>query len=31
VTGFRITTVNYKEVTELLDPRVVRVGLRVGF
>jgi hypothetical protein len=31
VTGFRVTTVNYKEVTGLLDPRVVRVGLRLGF
>lgn len=31
VTGFRLTTVNYHEVTALLDPRVVRFGLRVGF
>ena len=31
VTGFRITTVNYREVTELLDPRVVRFGFRLGF
>jgi hypothetical protein len=31
VTGFRTTTVNYKEVTQILDPRVVRFGVRVGF
>jgi hypothetical protein len=31
VTGFRSTTVNYQEVTGILDPRVVRVGLRFAF
>jgi len=30
-TDFRETTVNYREVTELLDPRVVRFGLRFEF
>jgi hypothetical protein len=30
VTGFRLTTVTYQEVTALLDPRAVRFGLRVG-
>jgi hypothetical protein len=31
VTDYRSTTVNYQEVTEILDPRVVRFGLRVSF
>lgn len=31
VTGFRITTVNYHEVTGLLDPRIVRFGVRFDF
>jgi hypothetical protein len=31
VTDFRTTTVNYREVTEILDPRVVRFGLRFTF
>jgi hypothetical protein len=31
VTGFRTTTVNYREVTGILDPRIVRFGLRFDF
>jgi hypothetical protein len=31
VTAFRQTTVNYQEVTGILDPRVVRVGLKFTF
>ena len=31
VTGFRTTTVNYREVTGILDPRVVRFGVRFNF
>ena len=31
VTAFRQTTVNYQEVTGILDPRVVRLGLRFTF
>ncbi|MGE3276276.1 MAG: TonB-dependent receptor [Vicinamibacterales bacterium] len=31
VTGLRRTTVNYREVTAILDPRIVRVGLRLDF
>ena len=31
ITSFRTTTVNYREVTELLAPRVFRVGLRWDF
>jgi hypothetical protein len=31
VTAFRQTTANYLEVTGILDPRVVRVGLKVNF
>lgn len=31
VTGWRTTTVNYKEVTAILDPRVVRLGFRFDF
>ncbi|HYU78506.1 MAG TPA: carboxypeptidase-like regulatory domain-containing protein [Vicinamibacterales bacterium] len=31
VTDFRRTTVNYLEATGILDPRVVRFGLRVDF
>ncbi|MGH9387393.1 MAG: carboxypeptidase regulatory-like domain-containing protein [Vicinamibacterales bacterium] len=31
VTAFRTTTVNYQEVTGILDPRIVRFGLRVDF
>jgi hypothetical protein len=31
VTDWRTTTVNYLEVEEILDPRVVRVGVRVSF
>jgi hypothetical protein len=31
VTNFRITTVRYKEIIALLDPRVVRLGIRWDF
>jgi hypothetical protein len=31
VTSFRQTTVNYQEVTGILDPRVVRLGVRFTF
>jgi hypothetical protein len=31
VTGFRQTTVNYREVTGVLDPRVVRFGVKFNF
>jgi hypothetical protein len=31
VTDYRDTTVNYQEVTEILDPRVVRFGVRFNF
>ena len=31
VTAFRQTTVNYREVTGILDPRIVRFGLRFDF
>lgn len=31
VTAFRQTTVNYQEVTGILDPRVVRFGFRINF
>ncbi len=31
VTSFRTTTVNYREVTAILDPRIVRFGLRFTF
>ena len=31
VTAFRVTTVNYREVTGILDPRIVRFGLRFDF
>jgi hypothetical protein len=31
VTGFRQTTVNYREVTGILDPRVVRFGVKFNF
>jgi hypothetical protein len=31
VTDYRTTTVNYREVTGILDPRIVRVGLRFDF
>jgi hypothetical protein len=31
VTAWRSTTVNYKEVTGILDPRVVRFGVRFNF
>jgi hypothetical protein len=31
ITSFRQTTVNYQEVTGILDPRVVRFGLRFNF
>jgi hypothetical protein len=31
VTSFRQTTVNYQEVTGILDPRVVRFGVRFSF
>jgi hypothetical protein len=31
VTSFRQTTVNYREVTELLAPRIMRVGIRFDF
>jgi hypothetical protein len=31
VTDWRTTTVNYLEVTEILDPRIVRFGLRLDF
>jgi hypothetical protein len=31
VTAFRTTTVNYREVTGLLDPRIVRFGVRYDF
>jgi hypothetical protein len=31
VTNYRTTTVNYREVTGILDPRVVRFGVRVDF
>ena len=31
VTAFRQTTVNYQEVTGILDPRIVRFGLRFDF
>jgi hypothetical protein len=31
VTAYRSTTVNYQEVTGILDPRVVRVGVRFNF
>ena len=31
VTAWRSTTVNYREVTGILDPRVVRVGLKFSF
>ena len=30
-TSFRTTTVNYREVTVILDPRVVRFGIRFDF
>ena len=30
-TAFRQTTVNYREVTELLSPRIFRVGFRWDF
>jgi hypothetical protein len=29
--NFRTTTVNYREVTQLLDPRIVRFGVRLDF
>ena len=31
VTELRTTTVNYREVTEILDPRIVRFGVRFDF
>ena len=31
VSAFRTTTVNYREVTGLLDPRIVRFGVRYDF
>jgi hypothetical protein len=31
VTAWRSTTVNYQEVTGILDPRVVRLGVRFSF
>ena len=31
VTGWRSTTVNYREVTGILDPRIVRFGVRFDF
>jgi hypothetical protein len=31
VTNFRTTTVNYQEVTGILDPRVLRLGVRFNF
>jgi hypothetical protein len=31
VTDYRETTVNYKEVTAILDPRVIRLGIRFAF
>jgi hypothetical protein len=31
VTAFRQTTVNYQEVTGILDPRVVRFGVKFNF
>jgi hypothetical protein len=31
VTAWRSTTVNYQEVTGILDPRVVRLGVKVSF
>jgi hypothetical protein len=31
VTGFRQTTVNYREVTGILDPQVVRFGVKFNF
>jgi hypothetical protein len=31
VTAFRQTTVNYQEVTGILDPRVLRLGVRFSF
>ncbi len=31
VTSFRLTTVNYREVLGILDPRIVRLGVRVDF
>jgi hypothetical protein len=31
VTNFRQTTVNYQEVTGILDPRIVRFGIRFEF
>jgi hypothetical protein len=31
VTAFRTTTVNYREVTGILDPRVVRFGVKLAF
>jgi hypothetical protein len=31
VTAFRTTTVNYREVTGILDPRIVRFGVRFDF
>jgi hypothetical protein len=31
ITSFRQTTVNYREVTELLSPRIFRVGFRWDF
>jgi hypothetical protein len=31
VTAFRTTTVNYLEVTGLIDPRIVRFGVRYDF
>jgi hypothetical protein len=31
VTNFRITTVRYREVIALLDPRIIRFGVRYDF
>ena len=31
VIGLRRTTVNYREVTEILDPRIARLGFRFEF
>ena len=31
VTAWRSTTVNYQEVTGILDPRVVRFGVKFNF
>ena len=31
VTAWRSTTVNYREVTGILDPRVVRFGIKFNF